>query len=48
MSEQVRRSDPGDVDLLDRLVVESGAHGAEVDSVESEIEGSAFVTIYRF
>ena len=39
---------PGDVDLLDRLVVESRAHGAEVASVESEIEGSAFVAIYRF
>ncbi|MGH3650745.1 MAG: hypothetical protein ACRDU9_08560 [Acidimicrobiia bacterium] len=39
---------PGDVDLIDRLVIESRAHGAEVVSVESGIEASALVAIYRF
>jgi len=39
---------PGDVDLLDRLVVEARKTGADLYSLDDDIEGSPFVATYRF
>ncbi len=39
---------PGDVDLLDRLVVWSRNNGAEIVSSESEIDDRAFIATFRY
>ena len=39
---------PGDVDLLDRLVVEARKTGADLFPLDDDIEGSPFVAAYRF
>ena len=39
---------PGDVDLLDRLVVESRKTGADLHSLSSPIDGAPFVAVLRF
>lgn len=39
---------PGDVDLLDRLVVESHRTGAGVTTVAEQIEGDALIATYRY
>jgi hypothetical protein len=39
---------PGDVDLLDRLVVWGRQNGAEVVATDAPVEGNAFVVVYRY
>lgn len=39
---------PGDVDLIDRLVVESRGTGATVTTVGDDVEGDSFVASYRY
>lgn len=39
---------PGDVDLLDRLVVWGRQNGAEVVATESAVEGRTFIAVYRY
>lgn len=39
---------PGDVDLLDRLVVESRKTGASITTVAESIEGDSFIATHRY
>lgn len=39
---------PGDVDLLDRLVVWARDNGASVTSTDTEIDGRPFIAIFRY
>jgi hypothetical protein len=39
---------PGDVDLLDRLVVESKKTGAKITTVAESIEGDSFIATHRY
>jgi hypothetical protein len=39
---------PGDVDLLDRLVVWARSNGATVVSSETPIDGWPFIAVYRY
>lgn len=49
MTVQVRpEPGPGDVDLLDRLVVESRRTGSSVTTVAEPLEGDSFIAIYRY
>jgi hypothetical protein len=40
--------EPGDVDLLDRLVVWARANGAEIISTESISDGRPFIATFRY
>ncbi len=39
---------PGDVDLLDRLVVESRRTGSSITTVAEAIEGDSFIATHRY